>query len=105
MKRALTILATFVLTLIAVSFLPLFIERTFMRSWRIDRLGDEITWGWNLISLYGYWSDYAHLTREQNPEFWLRVNLALAGFYAVMISLGADRVLIWRRRQAGARSS
>ena len=38
-------MATFVLALVVVPFLPLYLERTLMRSWRVDRAGDQIDWG------------------------------------------------------------
>ena len=99
MKRPVRILITFLIALAVVPFLPLYVERTFMRSWRIDRLGDEITWGWRLCSLFGYWSNYNHLTREQAPGFWLKLNVGLAFLYALLLALAWDQVLAWRRRR------
>ncbi len=105
MKRSIRILIAFLIALAVVPFLPLYIERTFMRSWRVDRLADEITWGWKLCSLVGYWSDYSHLTREQAPAFWLKINVGLAFLYALLLALALDQFRAWRRRRMlGARA-
>lgn len=100
MKRLVRILIAFVIALAAVPFLPLYIERTLTRSWRVDRLGDEITWGWKLRSLWSYWSDYGYMTREQDPAFWLKVDVGLALLYALLLALAFDQLFAWRRRRA-----
>ncbi len=71
-----------------------------MRSWRMDRAGDEIEWGWKVSTLWGYWSNYNYYRPEQSPAFWLGVNLMLAFAYALMIALIVDRLMTWRRRRA-----
>jgi hypothetical protein len=73
-----------------------------MRSWRVDRLGDEITWGWKFCSLYAFWSDYNYQKSQQNPAFWLAVNLALALAYALIIALVVDAFIKWRKGRARA---
>ena len=100
MKRSIRIIITFAVLLIGVPFLPLYIERTMLRSWRVDRLGDEITWGWKLCSLIDYWNNYHYQTSYQNPGFWLKVNIALAILYALVLTLVIDQVwkMISRRR-------
>lgn len=100
MKRA----VRFALLLIAASalvpLLPLYLERTMLRSWRVDQLGDVIEWGWRLRTLNGYWSDYRYFSREQQPALWLSVNLALALIYALVLALIVDRLLVRRARRA-----
>lgn len=104
MKRTLRFFGVLAAALVVVPFLPLYIERTMMRSWRVDRVGDTIEWGWKICTLTGYWSNYSHFSREQEPAWWLGVNLALALTYALVIALIVDRVLARRkRREAGIR--
>ena len=64
-----------------------------LRSWRVDRVGDAIEWGWKLCTLKSYWSNYRYLRPEQNPGLWLGVNILLALAYALLIALIVDRVL------------
>jgi hypothetical protein len=99
MKRPLRFLLTLAVALGFVPFLPLYLERTMMRSWRMDHAGDIIEWGWKICSLREYWSDYPYISPEQNPAFWLAVNLVLAFAYALIIALIIDRVLVRRRRK------
>jgi hypothetical protein len=104
MKRALRFSLVLAAALAVVPFLPLYIERTMKRSWRVDHLPDLIEWGWKVCTLHTYWSDYRYFKREQNPALWLGVNLALALTYALVIALIVDRVLARRkRREAGIR--
>ena len=70
-----------------------------LRSWRMDRTADTIEWGWKVCSLSTFWSDYIHLSREQSPAFWFKVNLALAFIYALVIALGIDQFFARRRRR------
>ena len=100
MKRAARLMATFVLALVLVPFLPLYLERTLMRSWRVDRAGDQIDWGWKLTSLTNYWSNYNYMAREQRPALWLALNVALAGLYALIFAAVIDQALAWRGREA-----
>ena len=93
MKRLLRFAIMLVVALALVPFLPFYIERTMLRSWRVDQVGDLIEWGWQICTLNTYWSDYQHLSPEQKPAFWLAVNLALALIYALVIALGVDRLL------------
>jgi hypothetical protein len=83
--------------LAVVPFLPLYIERTMLRSWRTDHVGDLIEWGWKICSLRDYWSDYRYLAREQDPRFWLGINLALAVVYALITTIVIDQ--LFRRFQ------
>lgn len=99
MRRAARLLVSFALALVVVSFLPLYFERTLLRSWRVDRLGDQIDWGWKLTSLNDYWSNYHYMAREQRPALWLTVDIALAGSYALMLAFLVDRILAWRKRR------
>jgi hypothetical protein len=82
-----------------VPFLPFYIERTMMRSWRVGHVGDVVEWGWELCTLKSYWSGYRYFRQEQQPALWLGVNLALAFTYALLISLGIDQVLARRKRR------
>ena len=103
MKRPLRFALVFALGLAFVPFLPLYVERTMLRSWFVDGHADVIDWGWKICSLREYWSDYPYISREQDPLVWLAVNLALAFVYAVLIALIID-LLFARRRQTSANS-
>ena len=103
MKRTLRFSIVLAAALAFVPFLPLYIERTMARSWRVDHVGDVIEWGWKICTLESYWSNYRYFRPEQNPALWLGVNLALAFTYALLIALIIDRVLV-RRERRGVRS-
>jgi hypothetical protein len=92
-------LIVFVIAALVMPFLPLYIERTMLRSWRMDRHSDLIEWGWKLRTLSSYWSDYHYIKREQQPALWLTVNLALAFIYALVIALGVDQFFARRKRR------
>jgi hypothetical protein len=102
MRRPLRFSLVFALALVLVPFLPLYIERTMIRSWVIGRSGDLIEWGWEICSLRSYWSGYSYYRPEQRPALWLGVNLLLAAVYASTIAFGVDRVMS-RRALSGAR--
>lgn len=95
MKRRIRFAVVFLAALPLVWFLPLYIERTMLRSWQVGRAGDVIEWGWRLCSLSGYWSNYNYYRPEQKPALWLGVNLALALIYGLAIAFSIDRVLSW----------
>jgi hypothetical protein len=99
MKRLLRFVIVLAVALGLVPFLPLYIERTMLRSWLMNPPGTRIEWGWKICSLYEYWSDYAHITRQQKPAVWLTVNLALAFIYALAIAAGIDYFLARRKRR------
>jgi hypothetical protein len=98
MRRLLRFAAVLVAASALVPFLPLYVERTFMRVWGPNYHGPAAEWGWRLCTLKGYWSDYPHLTPEQDPAFWLGVNLALGLVYALLIALGVELLLTRSRR-------
>lgn len=101
MRRLLRFILALAVALVFVPFLPLYIERTMLRSWRMDHRGDLIEWGWKICSLREFWSDYQYITREQSPAFWLGVNLALAFAYALLIALVINLLIgRWRRKRA-----
>lgn len=99
MKRLLRFVIMLAVALGLVPFLPLYIERTMLRSWLMSPPYTRIDWGWKICSLNEYWSDYAHITREQKPAVWLAVNLALAFIYALAIAAGIDFFLARRQRR------
>ena len=101
MKRLPRFAIVLIAALALVPVLALYVERTMMRSWRVDQLGDVIEWGWRLCTLRGYWSDYHYFKREQQPALWLAVNLALAVTYALVIALSIDLFLVRRKRRDG----
>ena len=98
MKRLLRFVILLAVALGLVPFLPLYIERTMLRSWLMNPPGTLIEWGWRLCSLSEYWSNYPYITREQKPALWLTVNLALAFIYALVIAVGLDQFLTRRKR-------
>ena len=102
MKRSLRLILVLVIALVFVQFLPLFIERTMVRSWQINRTGDVVDWGWKVCTLNAFWSDYSYLSTEQEPAFWLTVNLALALIYSLAITVAIDQLLTRRKRRRQA---
>lgn len=98
MKRLLRFVIMLAVALGVVPFLPLYIERTMLRSWLMNPPGTLIEWGWKVCSLRDYWSDYPYIIREQKPALWLTVNLALALMYALVIAAGVDQFLARRKR-------
>ena len=90
--------------LAAVPFLPLYVERTFVRSWGPGMHGDTIEWGWAVRTLAGFWSDYHYFRPEQRPALWLCVNVALAFVYALLLALASDRLLARLVRASGFKS-
>lgn len=101
MRRLLRFAIVLIAALALVPLLPLYVERTMMRSWRVDHVDDVIEWGWRLCTLRSYWSDYHYFKREQHPAFWLAVNLALAFTYALVIALSIDWFFVRRKRRGG----
>lgn len=69
MKRLLRFTVLLVVALAFVPFLPLYLERTMRRSWRMDHAGDIIEWGWKICSLREFWADYHYIKPKQNPAF------------------------------------
>ena len=98
MKRAVRFVLVFIAACAIVPFLPLYIERTMLRSWQGESLPDVIDWGWKLCSLKDYWSDYSYLAPEQQPALWLGVNLALGLIYALGLALAVDLFFARRAR-------
>lgn len=99
MRRIIRFIVVLVLSLAFVPFLPLYIERTLLRSFRIDRAGDMIEWGWKLTSLSDYWSNYNYMTREQRPALWLTLDIALAVMYALIFAAVVDRIFAWSSKR------
>jgi hypothetical protein len=102
MKRLARLTISFALALVVAPFLPLYLERTLLRSWRVDRVGDQIDWGWKITSLTNYWSNYHYMAREQRPALWLTLDIALAVLYALIFALVIDLALAWRKSAARA---
>ena len=98
MKRLLRFVIMLAVALGIVPFLPVYIERTMLRSWLMNPPGTLIEWGWKVCSLKEYWSDYPYIKREQKPAVWLAVNLTLAFIYALIITVGIDQFLTRRKR-------
>lgn len=97
-KRKLQFALVFAAALIVTPMLPLYVERTMLRSWQTDQTGDLIAWGWALVSLDTFWRDYPYLAPEQQPTLWLGVNVALAIAYALIIALAVDFIRFRRAR-------
>lgn len=92
-KQPRRFLGTLVAALVILPFLPVCIERTMTRSFHSGSGGDTISWGWELLSLIRFLSDYRYIRPEQQPAVWLTVNIALLLIYAIAIAVAADRVL------------
>ncbi len=82
-----------------VPFLPLYVARTMTRSFQAGSGGDIIEWGWRLSTLRSYWLDYRYFRPEEQPAFWLAVNLALGLVYALAITFLIDRLLVRLQRR------
>ena len=95
MKRTHRFVAMFAAALAVVPFLPLYVERTMLRSWG-PNMAHTIEWGWRIRTLSGYWSHYNYITPDQRPALWLCVNIALAFVYALLFTLVVDRLLARR---------
>ena len=76
-------------------WLPLYVERSMKRSIMSGGGGDRIDFGFELRTLVGFWDDYSYMRPEQSPVIYLLLNLALAGAYAAVITLGIE--LLTRR--------
>lgn len=100
MKLTLRFSLVFAVALAVVPFLPFYIQRTMMRSMVMGHSGDVIDWGWKIGTLVNYWSNYRYITRDEDPAFWLGVNLALAFTYALLIAFVVDRLLARRKKKS-----
>jgi hypothetical protein len=99
MKRLPRSAMVLVAALALVPFLPLYVARTMTRSFQAGSGGDIIEWGWRLSTLASYWSDYRYFRPEEQPAFWLAVNLVLGLIYALAITVLIDQLLMrWERR-------
>jgi hypothetical protein len=85
------------IALVIVALLPLYIERTMMHVMFANGRGGTTEWGWKRCSLREYVADYPHMWREQNPAYWLRVNVALAVGYASVVTFLASGLVQQRR--------
>lgn len=101
MKRRVRFILLLSLSLALVPFLPLYVERTMMRSWRMDKAGDMVEWGWRLCTLNAYWSNYDYYRPEQKPALWLAANLALAIIYGLIAAFSVDGLLARRAKRPG----
>jgi hypothetical protein len=99
MKRPLRFVVVLAAALGFVPFLPLYIQRTMLRSLRVNHAGDVVNWGWQVISLTDYWSKYQYFSSKQQPALWLAVNLGLALAYALVIAIVVDRLFARRKRR------
>ena len=93
MKRLIPLPAILAIALTIAVFLPLYVERTMTRVLYAHGGGGRVDWGWKRCSLREYRADYDHLDREQDPAFWLGVNVGLALFYAGVISFSINRAV------------
>ena len=96
LRRPFRFFALFAAALAVVPFLPLYVERTMLRSWGPNMHGDTIEWGWRLRTFMGFWSASNYFYREQRPVFWLCINIALAFVYALLLAFVVERLLARR---------
>ena len=80
-------------------FLPLYIERTMVRSMVVGQAGDVVEMDWKFSSLNGFRSHYSYFRPEQYPAFWLAVNLLLFCVYALVIAFGMNSFLVRRKKR------
>lgn len=95
MKRIFQFIGLFIAALPLVSFLPLYIKRTMIRSQTPG--GDVIDYEWKILTLYGFLSDYNLFRPEEYFTFFLAVNLVLACVYAFVIALAIVLLLAYRK--------
>ena len=98
-KRFVRLIILFALALAFVPALPLYVERTLLRSFLVGNAGDRIDWGWKLTSLTDYWSNYNYMAREQRPALWLTIDISLALVYALIVASGLDQLFGWMKRR------
>jgi flagellar biogenesis protein FliO len=96
MKRLFRFVIGLMAALLLVPFLPLYVERTMMRS--LSSGGDIIDWGWQLRTLHDFWANARYFGSDQQPGFWLMVNLVLGLGYALAIALTLDWFFTRRKR-------
>jgi|ERR1700674_2011962 len=99
MRRPLRFAIGFAVGLVVVSFLPLYLERTMTHVMFAHGGGGAIEWAWKVCTLRSFWLDYHYLRREQNPAFWLTVNVALAFTYALLIAFCREIFLARKARR------
>ena len=64
--------------------------------------GGAIWWGWKICTLRSFWLDYHYLRREQNPAFWLTLNVALAVIYALVAAFCVEAFFARKARQTSS---
>jgi len=94
--RIFQFIGLFIAALPLVSFLPLYIKRTMIRSQTTG--GDVIDYEWEIRTLYGFLSGYNYFRPEDNFAFYLAVNLILVCVYASVIALVIVLLLAYRQR-------
>ena len=102
MKVPVRFAIAFAAALALVPFLSLYVERTMMHVMFAHGGGGTIEWGWRRRTLSSFWADYHYMRPEQDPGFWLTVNVALALTYALAIALIANLVFHRAARRKGA---
>jgi hypothetical protein len=88
-------LIAFVFALVAVPFLPIYVAKTMTRKYAQG--GDDITYGWDVVTLPGYGDHMAFAVPEQDPLLWLGVNFGVAVLVAAGLAFAATR--LWNRLQ------
>ena len=101
MNRQIPFAAWFAMALVLVALLPLYVEQTMTRVMFVDGKGEAIEWGWKLCTLRTFFSDYRYFRHHPHPELWIALNISLAGCYAWIVALAANRAL---RSKAGPSS-
>ena len=92
MKRQLPFAVVFAMSLIFVSLLPIYVERTMTHVMFADGSGGAIEWGWKLCPLRTFFSDYRYFGHHPHPALWIALNIALAFTYALVIAFLFDRL-------------
>ena len=95
MKTFLRFALIFLVIWWVVPNLPLYVERTMLRSMVMDAEGggDVITYGWRVLSLVEFREDARYFHPEQQPELFLAINTALSGLYALVAAFVIDRLV------------
>ena len=102
MKVSVRFAIVFAAALALVPFLSLYVERTMMHVMFAHGGGGAIEWGWRRRTLSSFWADYHYMRPEQDPGFWLAVNVALALTYALVLALLVNLAFHRAARRKGA---
>ena len=93
MKRRVPLAVIFAVALAVAALLPLYIERTMTHVMYADGSGGTIEWGWKRCTLREFCADYHYMRREQEPAFWVGLNVALVVVYGAIFAFALNAII------------